>query len=91
MEHRDCLAKARAEAADGLGRQRDLGDEHTGRTAGCQHALDGREVDLGFAGTGDAIDEHHIAMGVQTGALNLRERPLLTVGERHRCFTTSRR
>lgn len=34
MEHGDRLAKARAETADGLGRQRDLGHEHAGRTAG---------------------------------------------------------
>ena len=40
MEHGDRLAKARAETADGLGRQRDLGHEHAGRTAGGQHALD---------------------------------------------------
>ena len=30
-------------------------------------------------------------MGVQTGALNLRERPLLTVGERYRCLIACRR
>ena len=81
MEHGNRLAKARAKAADGLGRQRDLGHEHAGRTAGCQHALNRRKVNLGFAGAGDAINEHHVAMSVQTGALNLRERLLLAVGE----------
>ena len=90
VEHSDRLAKARAEAADGLGRQRDLGHEHAGRTAGRQHALDRREVDLGFAGTGDAIDEHHIAVSVQACALNLRECLLLTVGERHRGLAARR-
>ena len=40
MEHGDRLAKARAEAADGLGRQRDLGHEHAGRATGREHALD---------------------------------------------------
>ena len=79
MEDRDRLAKTRSEAADGLGGQRDLGHEHAGRTTGCQNTLDGREVDLGFAGSGDAIDEYHIAMGIQACALNLRERLLLAV------------
>ena len=34
MEYSDRLAEARAEAADSLSRQRDLGHEHAGRTAG---------------------------------------------------------
>ena len=90
MENGDRLAKARAEAADGLGRQRNLGHEHAGRTAGRQHALNRREVDLGFAGTGDAIDEHHVAVGVQACALNLREGLPLTVGECHRGLAARR-
>lgn len=81
MEHGDRLAKARAEAADGLGRQRNLGHQHAGRATGCEHALDGGEVNLGFAGAGDAVDQHHVAMSVQTGALNLRECVLLAVGK----------
>ena len=84
MEDRDRLAKTRAKAADGLGRQRDLGYEHAGRTTGCQYTLDGGEIDLSFAGTGDAIDQYHVTMGVQAGALDLRERLLLTVGKCHR-------
>ena len=90
MEHGDRLAKARTEAADGLGRQRDLGHEHAGRTAGRQHALNRREIDLGFAGTGNAIDQHHIAVSVQTGTLNLREGLLLAVGKCHRGLATRR-
>ena len=90
MEHGDRLAKARAEAADGLGRQRDLGYEHAGRTAGCQHALNRRKVDLGFAGTGNAIDKHHVAVSVQACALNLRERLLLAVRKCDRRFTSCR-
>lgn len=81
MEHGDRLAKARTEAADGLGRQRNLGHQHAGRATGCKHALNGGEVNLGFAGAGDAVDQHHVAMSVQTGALNLRERLLLAVGK----------
>ena len=90
MEHGNRLAKARAKAADGLGRQRDLGHEHAGRTAGRQHALNRREVDLGFAGASDAVDQHHVAMSVQTGALNLRERLLLAVRERDWCLAACR-
>ena len=41
MEHGDRLAKARAEAADGLGCQRNLGYQHAGRAASREHALDG--------------------------------------------------
>ena len=90
VEDRNRFAKARAKTADGLGRQRDLRHEHAGRTAGCQHALDGGEVDLGFAGTGDAIDEHHVAVCIQASSLNLRERLLLAVGECHRRLTARR-
>ena len=90
MEHGDRLAKARAEAADGLGRQRDFGHKHARRATGREHALDGGEVNLGFAGAGDAVDQHHVAMSVQTGALNLRERLLLTVGECDRCLAACR-
>ena len=90
VEDRDRLAKARAEAADGLSRQRDLGDEHAGRTAGCQYALDRREINLGFAGAGDAVDEHHVTVSVQAGALNLRERLLLAVGKGDRRFAARR-
>ena len=81
MEHGDRLAKARAKAADGLGRQRNLGHQHAGRAAGREHALDGGEVHLGFAGAGDAVDKDHVSVGVKTGALNLRERLLLAVGK----------
>ena len=90
MEHGDRLAKARAEAADGLGRQRDFGHKHARRATGREHALDGGEINLGFAGAGDAVDQHHVAMSVQTGALNLRERLLLTVGECDRCLAACR-
>lgn len=81
VEDRDRLAKARAEAADGLGRQRDLGHEHAGRAACREHALDSGEVNLGFAGAGDAVNQHHVAMSVKAGALNLRECLLLAVGK----------
>ena len=90
MEHSDRLPKARAKTADGLGRQRDLGHEHAGRTAGRQHALNRRKVNLGFTGTGDAIDEHHITVGVQACALNLREGLPLTDGECHRGLAARR-
>ena len=90
VEDRNRFAKARAKTADGLGRQRDLGHEYAGRTAGCQHALDGGEVDLGFAGTGDAIDEYHVAVRIQAGALNLRERLLLADGKRDRRLAACR-
>ena len=90
VEDRDRLAKTRAEAADGLGRQRNLGHEHAGRTAGREHALNRREVDLGFAGTGNAIDQHHITVSVQAGALDLRERLLLAVGKEDRRLAARR-
>ena len=90
MEHGDRLAKARAEAADSLGRQRDLGHEHASRVTGREHALDSGEVDLGFAGARNTVHEHHVAVGVKTGTLNLRERLPLTVGECHRRLTACR-
>ena len=90
MEHSDRLAKARAEAADGLSRQRDLGHKHASRAAGRQHALNRRKVDLGFAGTGDAVDKDHITVSVQACALNLRECLPLAVGESHRGLAARR-
>lgn len=90
MEHGDRLAKARAEAADGLGRQRDLGHEHAGRAACREHALDSGEVNLGFAGAGDAVNQHHVAMGVKAGALDLSKRLLLAVGKGDRRLAACR-
>ena len=87
MEHSDRLAKARAEAADGLSRQRDLGHKHASRAAGRQHALNRRKVDLGFAGTGDAVDKDHVAVGIEACALNLREGLLLAIRKCDRRFT----
>ena len=86
VEDRNRLAKTRAEAADGLGRQRDLGHEHAGRTAGRQHALDGGEVHLGFTGAGDAVDQHHVTVRIQASALNLRESLLLAIRKCDRRF-----
>ena len=90
MEDRDRLTEARAEAADGLGRQRDLGHEHAGRATGREHTLDSGEVDLGFTGSGDAIDKDHVAVGVKARAFNLRERLLLAVRERDRRLAACR-
>ena len=90
MEHGDRLTKARAKAADGLGRQRDLGHKHARRATGCEHALNRRKVNLGFAGAGDAVDQHDVTMSVQAGALNLRERLLLAVGKCDRCLAACR-
>ena len=90
MENRDRLAKARTEAADGLGRQRDLGHKYAGRATGRENALDGGEIDLSFTGSGDAVYKHHVAMSVQTGTLNLRKRLLLAVRERDRCLAARR-
>ena len=90
MEDRDRLTEARAKAADGLGRQRNLGHQHASRTADREHALDGREVDLGFTRSGDAVDKNHVAVGVKAGALNLRKRLLLAVRERDRSLAACR-
>ena len=90
MEDRNHLAKARTEAADGLGRQRDLGHKHASRAASREHALDGGEVNLGFTGSGDAVDKDHIAVGVKAGTLDLSECLLLAVRERDRRLTARR-
>ena len=90
MEHGDRLAKARAKAADGLGRQRDLGHQHAGRAAGREHTLNRRKVNLGFAGAGDAVDKNHVAVGVKAGELNLSECLLLAVGKGDRRLAACR-
>ena len=90
VQDSDRITEVRRKRLDHLRRQRDLGHKHAGRTAGRQHAFNRREVDLSFAGTGDAIDKDNVAMSVQTGALNLRERLLLAVCKRDRCFAAYR-
>ena len=57
VEQRDPVAEARAEAAERLRRQRDLGHEHDRAAAGGERRLAGADVDLGLAAAGRAREE----------------------------------
>ena len=57
MEDGDPGAESRAEPADGLGCQRDLGNKHARPLAAGEHALDGGQVDLRLSRARDAVDQ----------------------------------
>ena len=56
VQDRDRLAEARLEAAHGLGRERDLGDEHDRAAPRREGGGRGPEVDLGLPGAGHAME-----------------------------------
>ena len=57
MEDRDPVAEAGAEAADGLRRQPDLGDEHDRAQPPLERRVARLEVHLGLAAAGRAVQE----------------------------------
>ena len=75
------VAEARAEAAHGLGRERDLGNEDERALALRADLLDGIEVDLGLAGSGDAVHEHAVAACARDRVADGGEGTDLSVGE----------
>jgi hypothetical protein len=56
VEDSDAL-EAGGEPADGLRGEGDFGDEDDGLFAGVDDLADAAEVDFGFAGAGDAVEE----------------------------------
>ncbi len=81
MEQRDALAEARAEAADGLRRERDLRHEHDRTQPALERGRARLEVDLSLAAPGRAVEQHVAAgAGVQR-ADDPRDRLLLQPGE----------
>ena len=57
VEDGEAVAEAGAEAGDGLRREADLGDEDDRAAAALERRLDRRQVDLGLARAGDAVEE----------------------------------
>src|SRR6202012_4382959 len=57
VEDGEAVAEAGAEAGDGLRREADLGDQDDRPAAALQRRLDRRQVDLGLARAGDAVEE----------------------------------
>lgn len=55
VQNMDRYPKASPEAGQRLGGKADLGYQHQRLAAGPEGALDRLQIDLGFAGTGDAI------------------------------------
>ena len=57
VEDRDAVAEPRADAADGLRRERDLRDEDDRAEAALEHRRARLQVDLGLAGAGRAVEQ----------------------------------
>ena len=81
VQHRDAVAEARREPADGLRRERDLGHEHDRAAPALERGGAGLEVDLGLAAAGRAVEEDVAAAPVERGddrldGLSLRRRQL---------------
>ena len=58
------LAEAGLEALHGLGGEGDFGEKDDDGFSGFEGGLGGLEVDFGFAGAGDAVEEDGLAFGV---------------------------
>src|SRR5439155_9438960 len=65
VQHSDRVAEARPEAPDGLGRERDLGNENDDSTAALERGCGRLQVDLGLPAAGWAREKYVTAAGVQ--------------------------
>ena len=81
VKDRHGRAEARTKTPHGLRRERDLGHEHAGGLPALEHALDSGKIDLGLAGAGHAVHEHHVARAGTRGRLDRRKRRRLDIGE----------
>lgn len=73
VEDGDLVAEARLKLAGGGGGECDFGDEEQSAAAEREGGFDGAEIDLGFAGAGDAVEEEGLVLGGMEGALDLGE------------------
>ena len=80
VEQRNPVAEARAEAAERLRCQRDLGHEHDRAPAGSEGGLAGADVDLGLAAAGRAGEED-VPAPTRKEAFDSLERALLRLGK----------
>ena len=80
MEKRDAVAEARAEAAERLRRERDLGHEDDRAATRGERGLARSDVDLGLAAAGRAGEED-VAAAAREQSLDPRERAFLRLGE----------
>ena len=76
VQDRDAVAEARAEAPDGLGRERDLRDEHDDASVTREGGRGSLEVDLGLAAAGRPMEENVRAACVECRNDPLDGRPL---------------
>ncbi len=58
MQHGDLIAEHTAHPGDGLGRERDLGNQQNGTVARCDDATKHVEIDQRLSGAGHALDQH---------------------------------
>ena len=81
VQDRDRVAEARADAADGLRRERDLRHEHDRAEPALERRLDRLEVDLGLAGAGGAVEEQVRRPPLVEGGDDPGERGLLLAAQ----------
>jgi hypothetical protein len=67
VEERDLGAEGGEHFACHGGGEADFGDEQQGGLAGAERALHGGEVDAGFAGAGDAVEQNRLESALGHG------------------------
>ena len=80
VENRDPVAEARAKAADGLRRERDLRNEDDHAEPALERVACGLEVDLGLPAPGRPVEQEVAAVALERLA-QPRERALLRRGQ----------
>ena len=82
VHDRDQIAEAAAKAAHRLRRERDLRHEHAGRAPLGERLLDGAQIKLSLARTGDTVDDDNLAAGMLARAVDGRKGTFLPRRER---------
>ncbi len=81
MEQGDVIAEGGAEAGEGLGGERDLGDQHDGAATAATHEVAQQlDVDQSLAGPGHALEDEHAGLGPIEGGAQPAERRALGLG-----------
>ena len=81
VHHRDGVAEARGEAREDLRRERDLRDHHDHAAPRLERRLGGAQVDLGLAGSRDAVQQRAPALAAAQGGQQRLERRALIGAE----------
>ena len=80
VQDRDAIAEAAEELAGDGGRQGDLRNQQQRAAAAGQRGVDGVQIHLGLAGTGDAVQQERAEFVRLDGGADLRRRRRLATG-----------